>query len=123
VRLLEFSPVSFELLDAHTYTADLHQGNAAGALDWKLEYSFRAFFGMADMSVPSFEALSAKLLAGGPEWQQWMGRGNGAYFIKGYDAATAKFEPILGAGLLCHAGDAACRAKVVSFLNATSLRP
>ena len=33
VRLLEFDPVSFELLDAHTYTADLHQGNAAGALD------------------------------------------------------------------------------------------
>jgi hypothetical protein len=58
-----------------------------------------------DMSAASFEDLSARLLAGGPEWRQWMGRGDGSYFIKGYDVATAPFQPKLGAGLLCHEGD------------------
>ena len=120
---MEFDPISFELLDAHTFTADLHAGNRAGKLDWQLEYSFKRFFGLPDMSVASFEALSARLLRGGDLWQQYMGRGEGAYFIKGYDSATAPFRPHLGADLLCHRVDAACRAKVVSFLNATSLQP
>ena len=123
IRLLEFDPTSFELLDAHTFTADLHRGNRDGKLDWRLEYSFREFFGIPDMSVESFENLSTKLLEGGDEWRQYMGRGDGSYFIKSYDAATASFEPKLGADSLCHEADVNCRAKVVSYLNATSLRP
>ena len=63
LRLLEFDSKTYELLDAHTYTADLHSANKAGSkdLDWKLEYAFKKTFGMADMSAASFEALNAKL--------------------------------------------------------------
>lgn len=45
-----------ELLDAHTYTADLHsanRNNGSGTLDWRLEYSFKGKFGLPDMSEPA----------------------------------------------------------------------
>eukprot|EP01048_Picozoa_sp_COSAG05_P009642 COSAG05_NODE_802_length_7223_cov_58.956569_5_plen_120_part_00 len=71
LRLLEFDAASFELLDAHTYTADLHAANRKAAsrgggvraedLDWELEYSFKAQFSLEDMSVGSFEALAQRL--------------------------------------------------------------
>lgn len=73
LRLLEFDAESFELLDAHTYTADLHAANRKAAarggggggdaadLDWQLEYSFKAQFGLDDMGVGSFEALAHRL--------------------------------------------------------------
>jgi len=43
--------------------ADLHAANkqAAADLDWELEYSFKAQFGLSDMSVGSFEALAHRL--------------------------------------------------------------
>ena len=51
--------------------ADLHTANkkaaarggsgAAADLDWQLEYSFKAQFGLDDMSVGSFEALAHRL--------------------------------------------------------------
>ena len=50
--------------------ADLHAANkqaaargggAAADLDWHLEYSFKAQFGLSDMSVGSFEALAHRL--------------------------------------------------------------
>ena len=45
-----------ELLDAHTYTADLHsanRNNGSGTPDWRLEYSFKGKFGLPDMSEPA----------------------------------------------------------------------
>ena len=50
-----------ELLDAHTYTADLHsanRNNGSGTLDWRLEYSFKDKFGLPDMSEPANTSLS-----------------------------------------------------------------
>ena len=36
-------------------------GSAAADLDWRLECSFKAHFGLSDMSVGSFEALAHRL--------------------------------------------------------------
>ena len=65
-----------ELLDAHTYTADLHsanRNNGSGTLDWRLEYSFKDKFGLPDMSEPAnasflpFALLHAAGIRGRPE--------------------------------------------------------
>jgi len=116
------------LLDAHTYTVDLHaaNGNAgssavAPALDWELEYSFRAAFRTPDMSAASLEALGARLAgaAGDTAWEKYRGMGDGSYWVGGYTSETAPFAP-KSPPTVC-AG--ACRAGFVDQLNATSLRP
>ena len=62
---------TFELLDAKTYTANLHAANApGGSLEWKLEYSFVSMFGMKDMSPASFEQLHAEF-AGTTDVSKW----------------------------------------------------
>ena len=47
--MLEFDPQSYELLDAHTYTADLHAAYRRGELEWSLEYSFREHYDLSDI--------------------------------------------------------------------------
>merc|ERR1712159_47013 len=51
VRLLEFDDATWELLDMKTFTADLHKANQpGGSLEWKLEYSFKEYFQLDDLS-------------------------------------------------------------------------
>lgn len=64
VRLLQFDATTLELVDMLTYVADLHAANAAGTeLVWKLEYSTKEKFGMADLSPVSFAKAVAVLAA------------------------------------------------------------
>eukprot|EP00937_MAST-01D_sp_MAST-1D-sp2_P004275 g4275.t1 len=104
VRLLEFDPHTYELLDAHTYTADLHAANAGagagagalkGGLKWVLEYSFRDAFGVGDLSAASLERLNARLAssAGDAAWDKYRGRGDGSLFVGEYTSETAPFPP------------------------------
>ena len=95
---------SFELLDAATYTADLHEANKLGALNWKKEYDFKERFRMDDMSPRSFERLATRLLAqedeqeaergeGASLWQAYKGQGDGSLYCKGFDSAGSPFPP------------------------------
>jgi hypothetical protein len=123
VRLLEFDAKTFELLDAHTFTADLHAANKGGGsdMDWRLEYSFKATFGMADMSAASFELLNAKLAgsAGDATWEKYRGQGDGSLWVGGYDGRSAPFAP-LDPVTVCNG---TCRAAFVDQLNATDFAP
>jgi hypothetical protein len=129
LRLLEFDARSYALLDAHTYTADLHaanadhgNGGAAPSLDWELEYSFREAFSVPDMSAAALEALGARLAVGGAGdtvWAKFRGMGDGCYWAGGYTAQTAPFPP-KSPPTTC---DGACRASFVDELNATALSP
>ena len=114
------------LLDAHTYTADLHAANghsgaAAGALDWQLEYSFRDTFGVPDMSAASMEALHQRLAsdAGNAVWERYRGMGDGSYFVGQYTSRTAPFAPATPPT----ACESDCRATFIGQLNATAFRP
>lgn len=61
VRLLEFDPSTYALVDMLTYTADLHQANVHGTLNWTLEYSTRDTFKMPDLSPEGFNTFVATL--------------------------------------------------------------
>ena len=133
LRLLEFDSESFELLDAHTYTADLHAANqkaaarggggAAADLDWRLEYSFKDQFGLDDMSVGSFEALAQRLASnssanGINQWECYTGSGSGSLYVGGYSTSTAPFPPKDSISTCM----GSCRASYIDeFLNATSV--
>jgi hypothetical protein len=117
------------------YTADLHAANKAGAapasLEWKLEYSFKSQFGMADMSVGSFEALAGQLAtpsaaaavggdassAAEDTWNRYRGSGDGCLYVGGYTSAAAPFPPKDGIGPC----NGTCRSSFVADLNATNL--
>ena len=130
IRLLKFDPESFELLDAATYTADLHEANKLGALNWKKEYDFKQRFGMDDMSPRSFERLATRLLAqedgqeaerveGASLWQAYKGQGDGSLYCKGFDSAGSPFPPADP----CKPCTGDCRREFVSYMNATALKP
>jgi hypothetical protein len=125
IRLLKFEPGSFELLDATTYIADLHEANKLGVLHWKKEYDFKERFGMDDMSARSFEGLASRLLLAQDEeqgaslWQAYKGQGDGSLYCKGYDSSGSLFPPADP----CKACTGGCRAEFVSYLNATALNP
>ena len=120
LRLLEFDSATYELLDMHTYTADLHAANRAGShLAWELEYSFKSEFDMPDLSARSFELLAARLAApaGDSAWEKYRGDGNGCLYVGGYSRAGAPFPPKDPT----EACDGTCRASMVAELNATML--
>jgi hypothetical protein len=124
LRLLEFDSQTYELLDAKTYTADLHAANRRGsvepaAMEWKLEYSFKQQFNMSDMSVASFEALAARLdsSAGDAQWSKYRGQGNGCLYVGGYTSDGAQFSP---ADPIAPC-DGTCRSNFVALLNGTNV--
>ena len=120
LRLLEFDSATYELLDMHTYTADLHAANRAGShLAWELEYSFKSEFDMPDLSARSFELLAARLAApaGDSAWEKYRGDANGCLYVGGYSRAGAPFPPKDPT----EACDGTCRASMVAELNATML--
>ena len=125
MRLLEFDPSTFERRDAHTYSTDLHDANSRPQQQprWNLEYSFKEFFNMHDMSVASFEALATRLKAAKTEtariaWEVMRGQGNGAMFVGGYSSATAKFPPSKGPAPC----SGTCRTSYIATLNGTNNR-
>ena len=96
VRLLEFDRATHRLLDAHTYVADLQAANRGGSLDWRLEYSFRAAFGVRDMDPLTLEGLATRLASsdGDALWAKLRGPGSeGSLFVGGYSATAAPFPP------------------------------
>lgn len=123
LRLLEFDAKTFALVDAHTFTADLHSANKnnASEMDWKLEYSFKSTFSMPDLSPSSFAELNAKLAGpkGDAEWLKYRGQGDGSFYVGGYNGQTAPFSPIDPA-TVCNG---TCRDSFVASLNATNFRP
>lgn len=120
IRVLEFDETTHELLEMQTYTADLHAGNAKGALTWSLEYSFREYFGMEDLSPGSFEALATGLAKNSSaSWDDYKGRGDGSLFCSRYTSETAEFTPI-GPCSPCPDGSA-CKSQWIALLNGTDL--
>ena len=119
VRLLEFDPDTFALVDAKTFMADLHAANAkGGALEWKLEFSFRAFFSMADLSPSSFDALSSKLAVdNSPLWSHYRGKGNGGLYCTSYTSKSAPFAPTNP----CEPCEGSCKSAFIALLNGTNL--
>jgi hypothetical protein len=121
VRELIFDAETFALVDAKTYTANLHAANAAGGkLEWALEYAFSTEYGMPDMSVASFEALHASFARDNSSlWHKYKGQGDGSLYCKEYTSATAPFPPAYP----CETCDGACKALWVSTLNGTNVPP
>ena len=124
LRVLEFDASTYELLDMHTYTADLHAANTAprgDPLRWGLEYSFRDQFNMSDLSAASFEALAARLAAdGSAAWHEYKGRGSGALACQRYRDSTAPFAAISPGCPACPDGSA-CKRDWIELLNGTNL--
>jgi sphingomyelin phosphodiesterase len=118
VRLLEFDPETYALVDARTYVANLHEANRTGKMEWSLEEgkSFRAIFGMESMSPASFQALHERMRKeGSAEWDLWKGRGDGSLYCSGYDASTArKGEVPLGPCKTCEGG---CKTQWIDLLD------
>jgi len=124
VRMLEFDDVTWELLDMKTYTADLHTANKQGSLDWGLEYSFKEKFGLDDLSPQSFAALHGKFMQeeneGGPSlWEEYIGKGAGSLYCKGYTSETASFKPIYD----CLPVTAEGKKVWITTLNGTATAP
>lgn len=120
VRLLEFDPDTYELADMRTYNADLHHANAGNELQWRLEYSFRSFFGMDDLSPKSFAELVSQLAdAHDPAgmWHAYRGRGDGCLFCSGYESSSAPFAPIYP----CKPCVGQCKTDYINALNGTSV--
>ena len=127
IRLLKFDPKTFELLDATTFTADLHEANRVGKLDWKVEYEFKTRFQMVDMAPSSFELLATRLLDEGDGvkgvtdsslWDTYKGQGDGSLYCKGFNSTTSPFPPTYP----CKPCTGQCRHDFVSYLNATNLQ-
>jgi hypothetical protein len=120
VRELVFDAKTFELLDAKTYTADLHAANKpGGTLEWGLEYSFVTMFGMKDMSVEQFEQLHAEFSSSpnSSKWSKYMGQGDGSLFCKGYNGTGAPFPPVYP----CKTCEGACKTLWINTLNGTNV--
>ena len=118
VRLLEFDPITYELLDMTTYFGDLHQANRAGSFTWSKEYSFRDFFGMEDLSPASFRGLNNRLadVSNSTLWNEYRGQGDGSLYCSRYDSTDAKFKPINP----CAECSGECRVKFTAVLNGSS---
>ena len=124
VRLLQFHAETLELLDMRTYIADLHEANAKGAgtpPEWKLEYTFKDKFQMADLSLRSFEALHADMAAHrSAAWAAHRGGADGLSLLcSSYDVGGAPFEP----KTRCTTGacKGACKTAWLGTLNGTNV--
>ena len=96
LRLLEFDPVTFALREAWTYYADLHAANAAPQRgpQWRLAYQFTREYGLADLSVDSFERLHAAFAQPGSKlWDKYHGKAGGIYCTF-YDVGRSPFPPL-----------------------------
>lgn len=121
IRLLEFSPRDFGLLDMHTYTADLHAANTKGHLDWQLEYSFADTFGGGSGTgvSPSAVADLVQRMAkdGSPEWQRYRGDAKGTLYCRGWLADVGR-----KADSECAQGcQGACKAAWLRVMNGTGI--
>ena len=125
VRLLEFDATTFDLVEATTYTLDLHAANeeSDSPVQWTRLYSFTKELGMSGaLNGVAFAALARKLNASSGEgaavYAQMRGQGDGSYFCSGYNETTAPFIPTYP----CKACDTAeCKARFVGeVLNGTN---
>lgn len=128
-RVLEFSAEPdtsrWGLLDAHTFAADLNEGNSPPGTDrrshhekdlrWKLLYSFTDKFGMRELSPSSFEKLASRMRHPFSfEWEQYRGKGNGSIYCSGYNSTSAPFTAHHPCTTPCR-GD--CKDVWVAWLN------
>ena len=61
----------------------MHKANAAGKLDWELEYAFKKHFDMDDLSPASFEALHGRMaMPNSSSWDRYRGQGDGSLYCK-----------------------------------------
>lgn len=134
VRLLEFDATTFELVEATTYTLNLHAANEASdspttasavssPVQWTRLYSFTKELGMSPpLNGAAFAALARKLNTSSGEgaavYSQMRGQGDGSFFCSGYNETTAPFTPAYP----CKACDTAeCKARFVGeVLNGTN---
>jgi hypothetical protein len=82
IRRLDFDASNnWELYDATTFNADLHDANNnrnVSTLKWQKLYSFRDDFQMSDLSPQSFSQLIERMSIGGSsEWELYRGGSNG----------------------------------------------
>ena len=112
------------MLDAKTYTANLHAANAGGStgagLQWELEYAFSTEFGMSDLSAASFEALHVQFAQENSSlWRKYKGQGDGSLYCKAYNSSTAPFPPADP----CSSCEGSCKELWLHTLNGTNVPP
>ena len=56
IRLMEYSPTTFEFTAAKTYSADLEAANAKGSVGWAFEYDTADALGLPNLSPAAWEA-------------------------------------------------------------------
>ncbi len=63
-RLFKIHNETFELLDMVTFYSNLTEANTSGQMTWKIEYSYKQAYNMADFSMPSWNLLLQQLQKG-----------------------------------------------------------
>ena len=61
-RSYSFDKSSLDILDYDQYYLNLDKANAAGVMQWELEYSARSYFGLDDLTPASWNKLHQRFL-------------------------------------------------------------
>eukprot|EP01027_Heterolobosea_sp_BB2_P017299 GEZU01024521.1.p1 GENE.GEZU01024521.1~~GEZU01024521.1.p1 ORF type:complete len:331 (+),score=104.42 GEZU01024521.1:157-1149(+) len=67
IRIYEYSPQDYSLLNYHQFWTDLKSDNEAGQITWKLEYTATEAYNIEDLSVDSMAAVWNFMSGGTPE--------------------------------------------------------